>query len=62
MDTIKDVFISLQIILIVIYGFVLGTVIGYICKLLGLDVILSGAIVGAITGLSTIIIFSKTGK
>ena len=49
-------------ILVVIYGVVIGTVMGYVCKLLGLDVILSGAVIGALTGITTIFIFSKAGK
>jgi len=61
-DNLKEEFMLLQLILVVIYGVVIGTVMGYVCKLLGLDVILSGAVIGALTGITTIFIFSKAGK
>jgi len=60
-DNLKEEFILLQLILVVIYGVVIGSLIGYACKLLGLDVIVSGAVVGALTGLTTVLIFHRSG-
>ncbi len=59
MQTLRIALSFLKCLLALIYGVVIGTISGYYFSILKMHPALSGAIIGALVGFSTIIIFSE---
>ena len=49
----------LRVLLAVIYGFVVGSIVGYVCDVFGVSPVLAGALIGGVTGMTTLFIFAS---
>ncbi len=49
----------LRVLLAVIYGFVVGSIVGYVCDAFGISPVMAGALIGGLTGITTLLIFAS---